>query len=1253
MVLLTLGHGHEAGAKVLFLAHFDGDSADADFAAGSPTARPVPDRGFEVAATTPKGRFGSGLDITDPNRNCIYEALGNIDLVQGTIDFWYRIETLEGAAYNPFVGWYHNRTSPDGTKLKNAFEIYRYGNGVVLGVYGPYEQNTSNIDPQTGSWHHMAINWDCRGGDGASVYNLYIDGKHIVRLADALALKHPGGFLHLGMWDYGFGMNLRGQMDELRITDQVEHLTNFTPPTAPYPTPGTAAALLAALSAAETAREHLTESSSTLRAVAPKSEEATRLLSRNEALLTRGAQTIRAIRANLNTEVASKTGQSPPPAGPTPAQIDGLALDLMGFQDRADTLVAGIHTAHRETVASVGRQFQQIPAHHNDAVVDLAFLRDELEGLGRGLFYATGLADTASWQAELDRGLAYVRDAGAALQAAADAFHGIYADAPGAGHDPVPAIPALSADRGKREVLAGVLSALKQIQDEIGRHRQSTRLALQAVRAAMLQENRFPDYAPFDPTPLPPLKVSPDGTLSRLVFGGSFGRAETMMALDFDTLSEEAPSVTWEAPDRFETKLNPASEYQWDNYQIPLSNTVLLYAVGDSMYRPAWFADEYDDNPEYYFVPSKSYVGSTGFDYRHPVPRRLIQEYLEAAARIHATKPYTFIYKGPWEAHPYRGFSVDVPGHRTTAFQEHGFSDIAVEAFRRYLEDKYGAIDALNRAWRSSYEDFASIEPPDPLISAFIITKDERNQDVYTIFYPNKRLPGAPTTGLTYEFERCRKDLYADYLEDCYRAIRRGDPMRPLASSTSGSIMGEILINSLDDLQMAERCVDMWGKHPSGGYGWPDSPYMYGLNRYFNKTLVALEYYGWAQEEIGDDFWPTFVLAPGALSQRVYDAGRRDTWHEYSWDRRMLLFYWTQKTVQLPKGFRPSTAPLVRSWSGLFPVTKRRTMRLNDIFMHVPIVAPTIGVVHPGVSIINGYPYNSCMKTTRDIFDRLLSRQYHFGVVPEKFIVNGRDTLDNYDVIILPSAQYFEDGFGELLLAWVERGGTLITAGPFGLYSKYGHAIEAGAAEIFPDIRFSYPTPQGREVSWQWEARKNGELIEDTYLAADHGRGRILVAIDGRGFQRAGQVAAEPHVGIEIGAEITGESAEETTATRKNDRVRPGTVESPEDFTPPVRAFYDALEAGTRRKAWVTEGNIEMVLRRSSPDDPLFMSLLNWNFGAPQTTEVTVEGEYRDVVDLSIEGGFPVPVTVVDGRTTFRITFGAGEGLMLRLDRSN
>ena len=1193
--------------KVLFLAHYDNESVNADYAVDVAKAVPAPRSGMELSETAASGRWGGGLDLREPRqRNCTYRAVGNLNPRQGTVDFWYCIDEA-GEKYNPIFCWYVHAEESGSQKKVSGFELYRYGNNLIFAIYQPYAETSVAFDMDIGNWHHMEINWDCSGGDGASEYNVYLDGKNVLRMTEAIAFKSGGGFLHPGLWDYAWGgIALRGRLDELRVTDQVEHLGNFTPPEKEYLTPRTAPAIAAVYRQATDGLKHLQQDICNLAKVMELSDEF--VLLSNE-------------------------------------QIKHSDLSLIELQNRLDEVNDTVKSARLGVVQAMGVLYQQIPERYNEALVNFGLLKDGLDSFKRALFYVK--ADRAQPIGQrYDKIISTIRDK---LQEISETFYNLFGDSEGGKRDPVAAIPSLVADRNKSEILQSIFVTLSDTSRRIEKTQLTINTELQELRSSPRIKERFPDFQEFVPVPLPPLKVEADGTLKRLVYGGTWGRTETMMALGFDTLTETGASVKWVKKDKFDVVESANTLRQWKKYRIPLSDTVFLYAVGDNMYRPEWFAEEYNDNPEYYFRNHETAVGSHGFDYRHPVPRALIVQYLEEAARINGQKPYTFIYKGPWEAHPYTGWSVNIPGKRTTAFKEHGFSSVAVQAFRDYLKGKFTSINLLNAAWKTSYSDFSDVEPPDPLIRAFVITKDERNQDVYSAFFPNKRLPSLPSTGLTYEFERCRKDLYADYLAECYQAIKRGDPTRPLASSTSGGIMDEILINSLDDLQMPQRCVDMWGKHPSGGYGWCDSPYMYGLNRYFNKTLVALEYYGWAQEVIGDDFWPTFKLAKGAQPQDVYHAGRRDTWHEFSWDRRMLLFYWAQKIVELPEGFRAETSPLARSWSNFFAVVKNRTSRINDILFNVPIVEPRIGVLHPGVSIINAYPPNACSKITRDIFDRLLAKQYHAGIVPEKFIVNGRDKLDHYEVIILPYMQYFEDGFGEKLLEWVNRGGTLISAGPFGLYSKYGFDIEYGAAAGFSDVKFSYPPPEEFVLSWQWEGERNGKKITKSYLTASHGQGHILMTLDGRGFGRRDTTSAEAHVGIEIGAEIKGTSADNQEQKKQDDRTRPLKLESKDQLAPAVVAFYELLQDATRRKASVTQGNVEMVLRQKNSSLPWYVSLLNWDYTAGLETEVVVRGEYNNVTDLSIEGGFPIPVTIKNGMTHFNILFGPGEGLMLEM----
>jgi len=911
--LLLISTSAPCWGKVLFLAHYDNHGAEADYAIGNAAAVPVPASDFKVAGLTKSGRWGSGLDLHEPaSHNCTYNAPGNMDPIKGTVDFWYCIDE-KGESYNPIFCWYDPPSQPGGKKKVSGFELYRYGANLIFAIYQPYAQTSVAFDSDVGHWHHMEINWDCTGGDGKSEYNVYLDGKNVVRMTEAIAFKSAGGLLHLGIWDYAWGgIALRGRIDELRITDQVEHLGNFTPSTKEYVTPGTAT-----------------------------------------GVATIYQQTVEDLK-NLQQDIQDLATANELAGKPPEAKQSNLNLSRL--QKKLDKVSDTVKSVRLSAVRATGVLNQMIPTRYNEGLVKFGFLKDELEGFKRAVFYTENVIATGQPMRgfkQYDKTVSSITDN---LHDVSEKFYGMFHDSVGGKRDPVAAIPALSADRQKSKSMQSQFATLSETARLIDETRDAIGKELQELRDSDRFKERFPQYKAFIPEPLPPLEVAADGTLKRLVYGGTWGRTETMMALGFDTLTETGASVKWVKKDKFDVVESANTLRQWEKYRIPLSDTVFLYAVGDSMYRPEWFAEEYDDNPEYYFRNTKGAVGSRSFDYRHPVPRSLIVQYLEEAARTNGQKPYTFLYKGPWEAHPYTGWSVNVPGKRTVAFKEHGFSKVAVKAFRDYLQKKFSSIENLNAAWRSSYKDFGDIEPPEPLIRAFIVTKDERDQDVYSAFFPNKRLPGLASTGLTYEFERCRKDLYADYLADCYQAIKRGDPTRPLASSTSGGIMDEILVNSLDDLQMPQRCVDMWGKHPSGGYGWFHSPYMYGLNRYFNKTLVALEYYGWAQEVIGEDFWPTFQLAKGARPQDVYNAGRRDTWHEFSWDRRMLLFYWAQKIVELPEGFRAETSPLARPWSNFFSVVKSRTSKINDILFNVPIIKPRIGVLHPGVSIINTYP---------------------------------------------------------------------------------------------------------------------------------------------------------------------------------------------------------------------------------------------------------------------------------------------------------
>ena len=239
--MLQFSWSSAAQAKVLFHAHFDGATVHADYALGDTNARPAIANTYKLARTTDTGRWGRALDAGNREANCTYEAAKNFNSMRGTAEMWFRIEEHQEGMYHPLFGWYRPPHQPGAKKRQSAMEVYLHNSAIVLGLYTPkYTGPIKAVPFEVGRWHHLEINWDCERGDGESDYNVFLDGKNVIQVLDGGTLEDADGAkLHVGIWDYGFAYILRGQIDELRITDQVEHSADFNPPTKPYANPAT------------------------------------------------------------------------------------------------------------------------------------------------------------------------------------------------------------------------------------------------------------------------------------------------------------------------------------------------------------------------------------------------------------------------------------------------------------------------------------------------------------------------------------------------------------------------------------------------------------------------------------------------------------------------------------------------------------------------------------------------------------------------------------------------------------------------------------------------------------------------------------------------------------------------------------------------------------------------------------------------------------------------------------------------------
>lgn len=233
-------------AKDLLLVHADGPNIDADYAVGTRKAASVPIDGYELSKSSENGKFGRAIEVLSSSRHCTYDGTDNFNTSKGTVELWFRIDGHEQDQYHPLIGWYRPPHQPGGKKRLSAIELYFQNDLLTLGLHAAdhsekYKGYSVKVPWTKQKWHHLEFNWDCRNGHGRSFYNIYIDGKNVLSVDRAPALTGNGGRIHVGVWDYAFPIVSQGYIDELRITDEIEHVTDFTPADKPYTLPFTMA----------------------------------------------------------------------------------------------------------------------------------------------------------------------------------------------------------------------------------------------------------------------------------------------------------------------------------------------------------------------------------------------------------------------------------------------------------------------------------------------------------------------------------------------------------------------------------------------------------------------------------------------------------------------------------------------------------------------------------------------------------------------------------------------------------------------------------------------------------------------------------------------------------------------------------------------------------------------------------------------------------------------------------------------------
>jgi hypothetical protein len=613
-------------------------------------------------------------------------------------------------------------------------------------------------------------------------------------------------------------------------------------------------------------------------------------------------------------------------------------------------------------------------------------------------------------------------------------------------------------------------------------------------------------------------------------------------------------------------------------------------------YVAPWFLKDHKTNPDVWMKLADGKVLPAGdwsqVNIWNPRVRQYIQTYCETQSRTFRDDPYLVCYDYTGEPHPWGG---QAPGQA----QYSGYNDSAIAAFQAYLREKFGSIAKLNRAWRTNYSAFSVIQPPpDPYLTT-----------------------GSKATPLNYEFERFRCDSHTRYWKLVYDAYRKHDKTKPIEAN-AGMYMSGWPVEGLHAYQLQKTGVADWVDMHMNNFppNLPEQIYLYSLCRLSGKVPVEFEY-----------IWTFPRTGPvGETNESDFRATcEASVWRNLVWGKKVLVFfdfYYDWPAYHNAFFDQSLGYSILRPSGSVVPVTKRKALRYNDILMNTEVATPPIIILEPTTSILNSPPLHPNQSfsyhtgvAVHDVHDLLFPKSYPFLYVPEQAVLDGY-SLNQHKVIILPQAPCFPAGLTERLLAWVKRGGTLISVGPPGIWDAYGHDDGRLLNQVFgpSNVRDTQPG------KWKWEWRftahpllgeragvranlpqsiwKTNEASGNTLAAlASYGKGKVLV----------------------------------TTAH----------FDTPELQTQLYRALDTAIGV---RPAACAENRFELVLREDKRGHR-YLFVLNPHTRDIREDDITVSGRYPHCTDLGIGSGLPLLVSAAASQTTFHIRLHPGEGTVVAL----
>jgi hypothetical protein len=336
--------------------------------------------------------------------------------------------------------------------------------------------------------------------------------------------------------------------------------------------------------------------------------------------------------------------------------------------------------------------------------------------------------------------------------------------------------------------------------------------------------------------------------------------------------------------------------------------------------------------------------------------------------------------------------------------------------------------------------------------------------------------------------------------------------------------------------------------------------------------------------------------------QNIRNNGLRQAYQQAQWGRAVLVYWQAHDFMFLHNGNATENRlghTVLRYHAAYIPLSIARAQAHRAIYLDCPLVQPDVGILESDNSF-----YNVCgVRGGGGEFGSLLFRQGHnYGNLFERLLMDGRQSLDGYKVVILPNAACLPDAFVTKLLAWVKAGGVLITTGATGVMNEYG--VKGGT---FPDAVLG---------AGQW-----------TYA-----KGLLAVRDGAPGLRVAAQDSSNQPALIEKASD-KGKVYMRLNPVKED--VLYGIIAShaPRQFYGKQNRFHLAMRDGKAREG--------------TEKGALYLTALNPDCFERFEDEIVLAGEYREVADIG--SNFPIIPEIKNGQTSFKISLAPAEPVVIRI----